>query len=60
MKDLKLFLLKNIKYKINKKKIGKNEITKLFKIVSEIIFIVVSENIIKNKPIKKAPIFIFV
>ena len=60
MKDLKLFLLKNIKYNINKKKIGKNEIAKLFKIVSEIIFIVVSENIIKNNPIKKVTIFIFV
>ena len=60
MKDLELFLLKNIKYNINKKKIGKNEIAKLFKIVSEIIFIVVSENIIKNNPIKKVTIFIFV
>ena len=36
------------KFVINKK--GKNEITKFFKAISEIIFIVVSENIIKNKP----------
>ena len=60
MKDLKLFLLKNIKYNINKKKIGKNEIAKLFKILFEIIFIVVSENTIKNKPIRKVQIFICV
>ena len=50
---MKVNLLKKNKYKIIKIKKGIIEILKLLVNFSEINLVVVSENIIKNKPIKK-------
>jgi len=56
---LKWVFLKNNKYRKIKRKKGINEIKRFLKYIIEIILIVVSENIIKNKPIKKVIIFNF-
>ena len=59
MECLKWVFLKNNKYRKIKRKKGINEIKRFLKYIIEIILIVVSENIIKNKPIKKVIIFNF-
>jgi hypothetical protein len=56
---LKWVFLKNNKYRKIKRKKGINEIKRFLKYILEIILTVVSENIIKNKPIKKVIIFNF-
>jgi len=56
---LKWVFLKNNKYRKIKSKNGINEIKRFLKYIIEIILTVVSENIIKNKPIKKVIIFNF-
>jgi len=56
---LKWVFLKNNKYRKIKRKKGINEIKRFLKYIIEIILTVVSENIIKNKPIKKVIIFNF-
>ena len=59
MEYLKWVFLKNNKYRKIKRKKGINEIKRFLKYILEIILTVVSENIIKNKPIKKVIIFNF-
>ena len=59
MECLKWVFLKNNKYRKIKSKNGINEIKRFLKYIIEIILTVVSENIIKNKPIKKVIIFNF-
>ena len=55
----KLVFLKNIKYKKIKSRKGINEIIRFLKCIVEISFMVVSENIIQNKPIKNVIVFNF-
>ena len=56
---LKWVFLKNNKYRKIKSKKVINEIKRFLKYIIEMILTVVSEKIIKNKPIKKVVIFNF-
>ena len=57
--SLKLFFFKKIKYKKIKNKKGIKEIIIFSRCVAEINFMVVSENIIKIKPVENVIVFNF-